>query len=126
LEDQLLAISQVIVVLVKGSIPCVRGSKNIYQWIMEHNKSARAIVVYNQVSPEQVFPPAQLAKSLGFEFQLVIPYVKGLSQDLVNETPLTGRKHAFYKHFTALTRLVLGRVEQPKTSAWSRLLRRFH
>jgi pilus assembly protein CpaE len=124
LEGQLLAIGQVIVILATGSIPCVRGAKNVYQWVLSNNKSARIILVYNQVSPDQVFPPAQLAKSLGFEFQLVIPYVKGLSRDLVNEVPLTDRKHAFHKHLAALTRLVLGRAEVEEPSLWSKLFRR--
>jgi pilus assembly protein CpaE len=126
LESQLLSLSQVIVILTGGSIPCVRGAKNVYQWILDNNKSARVIMVYNQVSPDQVFPPAQLAKSLGLEFQLVIPYVKGLCSDLVNEAPFTNRKHAFHKHIAALTRLVLGRSEVEETSTWSKLWRRFH
>jgi pilus assembly protein CpaE len=126
LEGQLLAVSQVIVTLVTGSIPCVRGAKNVYQWISNNNKTARIIMVYNQVSPDQVFPANQLAKSLGIEFQLVVPYVKGLSRDLVNEVPLTDRKHSFYKHLTALTKLVLGHAEVEEISAWSRLFRRFH
>jgi pilus assembly protein CpaE len=126
LEDQLLAVSQVIVIVTNGSIPCVRGTKNVYQWIIDNNKSARIIVVYNQVSPEQVFPPAQLAKSLGFDFQLNIPYVKSLSTDLVHEIPFMDRKHSFHKHLSSLTRLVLGRGEVKEPSIWSRLFRRSH
>jgi pilus assembly protein CpaE len=126
LEAQLLSLSQVIVVLTSGSIPCVRGARNVYRWILDHNKSARVIMVYNQVSPEQAFPPAQLAKSLGVDFQMVIPYLKNLSADLVNEVPFTDKKHAFHKRLTALTRLVLGRSEVAETSGWSRLWRKFH
>jgi pilus assembly protein CpaE len=125
LEAQLLALSQVVVILTGGSIPCVRGAKNAYQWIMERNKSARVIMVYNEASPSQVFPPAQLAKSLGLDFQLVIPYLKRLSSDLINETPFTDRKHAFHKHLAALTRLILGRSEAQEASGWARLWRKF-
>ncbi|MDR1608095.1 MAG: hypothetical protein LBT38_06775 [Deltaproteobacteria bacterium] len=125
LEGQLLAISDVVILLTGGSIPCVRAIRGAYQWILENNKSARIILVYNQVTPDPVFLATQLAKSLGLEFQMVIPFVKNLGVDLAGETPFDNPRHAFYKYLTALAKLTLGQSKIESTSLWSRIKRRF-
>jgi pilus assembly protein CpaE len=125
MEAQLLAEAHQIILLTGGSVPAARATQSALRWIREHNRQARIATVYNQVTPDPAFPPAQLAKSLGIEFQLVIPYVKGLAEDLVNEVPLSRRQHAFSKPLTALAKLVMGQPGRVSGGAWERLRRMF-
>ncbi|MDR2444263.1 MAG: hypothetical protein LBE31_12195 [Deltaproteobacteria bacterium] len=124
LEAELLAAAKVVVLLTGGALPCARSTKNTYTWLSQNNKSAKVVLVYNQVSPEPTIPPTYLAKALGVEFDLIIPYIKGLGSDLVNEVPLNKKKHQLYKQLTNLAKLIMSQAAPEPPSSWFKFWRR--
>ncbi|MDR2366731.1 MAG: hypothetical protein LBF58_01255 [Deltaproteobacteria bacterium] len=126
MEETILKQANLVVLLSGGSIPIARATQRAYAWIRERNPGARIILVYNQVTPNPAFPPEQLSKSLGLKFQLQIPFLKGLAEDLVADVPLSRPKHAFHKPLAALAREIMGKPSDLAAKGpWNRLRRIF-
>jgi Flp pilus assembly CpaE family ATPase len=100
------------ILVTSGTLPCVRSTQNVLRWLSERNPSARLIVCFNQIAPSQCFSPANLSRSLGLELTHVIPFLKGLGDDLIAGTPFTQKSHSLHKSLTRMAHDIMGRISE--------------
>ena len=123
LRSCLMGAADVALVVMSGSLASAKAGQTVLRWMAERNRKARIITLYNNTSPRQTIPQTSLEGVLGRKMDYTLPYLRRLSDDLLNGVTFTSSSHCLHETLEKLSADLLGMGATGKTSWWKRLAR---